>query len=749
VVGGFLTEAGPPERRPASSPLRPGEQLGGYVIERELARGGMGVVYRASDPALRRAVALKVIAPALAADRVFRERFRRESRLTAQVEHPAVVTVYRAGQDRGRLFIAMRFIEGTDLATVLRERGALSPADVVALIGQIASALDAAHARGLVHRDVKPANVLLSPDSQRAFLTDFGLTIELDQGPALTRTGAWVGTLAYAAPEQLRGGAVDARTDVYALGGVLHHCLTGQVPYPVAQELDAMSAHLFDPPPRPSAADPRLPRALDDVVARAMSKDPGARFPSAGDLAQAVRAAARGEPVPQSEQSVATGAAAPAPREIRAPAAATGMVECGTSADALSVAHGRTVEVRTNLPPPTGSLIGRDRELQDLRDILGEADSRIVTVTGPGGIGKTRLALAAAHALVEQFPDGVFLVELEATPDVAAVPAAIARALALPDQRGVTPLRRVTDHARDRRLLLVLDNFEHVLDAAPELAALATQAPRVRLLVTSQAPLRVAAERVVPIEPLDMPEQREQDLEAFATTPSVELLLKRARNVDPSVALTPANAPAIGELCRRLDGLPLALELAAAQLALLDPGELLERLSAGVDALGRGARDAPSRQRGLRAALDWTTSQLTAAQRSLFAELGVFVGGFTLRLAEAMRQADILEDLAVLRDLSLVRREPGGRFSMSPPVRLYALELLRTTGGEEGARDRHARAILELALRHAEDWLGIGRACRSSTRRPRTCATRCAGAGQTTQRVTPASPARWPGTSAS
>ena len=288
-----------------------GETLGGYRIESEVARGGMGVVYRARDESLGRPVALKVISPAYAADRVFRERFRREWRLAALVEHPAVVPVYRAGQDRGRLFIAMRYIEGTDLASVLRDEGALAPGRAAALLEQVAGALDAAHAEGLVHRDVKPGNVLLSGDTMRAFLTDFGLTIELAAGGELTRTGGWVGTLAYAAPEQLRAGALDARTDVYALGGVLHHCVTGRLPYPVERDVDAISAHLLDPPPRPSAVDARLPRDLDAVIARAMAKDPRDRFSSAGDLAAAASAAVAGRPIPDRERSVATGAAAP------------------------------------------------------------------------------------------------------------------------------------------------------------------------------------------------------------------------------------------------------------------------------------------------------------------------------------------------------------------------------------------------------------------------------------------------------
>jgi streptogramin lyase len=373
---------GEPEERGESLA---GETFGGYVIEREIAHGGMGVVYRARDAALGRDVALKVIAPQLGADRVFRERFRRESRLAAQVEHPAVVPVYRAGQDQGRLFIAMRLIEGTDLATVLRERRVLTPSEAIELIAQVAGALDAAHTRGLVHRDVKPANVLLSEDAQRAFLTDFGLTIELDQDAGLTRTGTWVGTLAYAAPEQLRGGEVDARTDVYALGGVLHHCVTGQVPYPVTHQLDAVSAHLFDPPPRPSAVDPELPRALDRVVARAMSKDPEARYPSAGDLANAAAAAVRGDPAPRQEQSVATGAAAPratappAPRSRRARriwiagVAAAALAAAGVTIVALSGGDGRGAE---EAQPPAGRPIALEIE----PDYVTVHDGRVWTL---------------------------------------------------------------------------------------------------------------------------------------------------------------------------------------------------------------------------------------------------------------------------------------------------------------------------------------------------------------------------------
>jgi predicted ATPase len=350
-------------------------------------------------------------------------------------------------------------------------------------------------------------------------------------------------------------------------------------------------------------------------------------------------------------------------------------------------------------------MIGRDRDLSEIV-ALCRADARsIVTVTGPGGVGKTELALMAARRLVGDFPDGVFVVELEGVPEASAVVPAIVRTLELADVPDVAPLRRLADHLRDRRMLLVLDNFEHVLDAAVDLIELITAAAAARLLVTSQAPLRVAAEHVFALRPLALPDGTEPDLAALAEVPSVALLLQHAQSLDRDIAITHENAEAVAELCKQLDGLPLGLELAASRLALLSPAQLLGRLGHGLDALGRGRRDLPPRQSGLRATLDWTTRQLSPGQADLLTRLAVFVGGFSLALAEAVGDGDVIDDLGVLRDLSLIRRDPVDRLSMPPPVRTFALELPGDPEMVRSARARHAGAVLQLFTTTSRLWV--------------------------------------------
>jgi hypothetical protein len=293
--------------------LEPGSELGGFVIEAIIGRGGMGVVYSARQLRPERTVALKVIAPEFANDPDFRARFERESQVAAQIEHPNVIPVYAADEDAGVLYIAMRFVVGTDLRAVLAREGRLEPRRAATIVDQVAQALDAAHSRGLVHRDVKPSNVLLATSGGRehAYLTDFGLARHVAGSQSLTGTGRLVGTIDYVAPEQVRGERVDARTDVYSLGCMFFEQVTGTVPFPLPNDIAKLYAHNTQPPPVARERYAELPAALDDVLLRAMAKDPDDRFLSAGDLGRAGLAAADNTRLSRAERNVASGAAAP------------------------------------------------------------------------------------------------------------------------------------------------------------------------------------------------------------------------------------------------------------------------------------------------------------------------------------------------------------------------------------------------------------------------------------------------------
>ena len=296
----FLPNVG--EDTAVGQDARIGSEVAGYRIESEIGRGGMSVVYLAEHLKLKRRVALKLISSELAADQTFRDRFVRESELAASLEDPNIVPIYDAGEADGVLYIAMRHVDGTDLKRLIQAEGPLEVGRALSIISQTARGLGAAHAKGLVHRDVKPGNILLT-SSDHVYLSDFGLTKRMSSDSGYTATGQFVGTLDYAAPEQFEGKPLDPRTDVYSLGCVLYECLAGEPPYKADNQAALVYAHLLKAPPHPTERRPELPTALDEVVATAMAKAPEDRFPSAGALAEAARSAA-GEKVSLAARAV-------------------------------------------------------------------------------------------------------------------------------------------------------------------------------------------------------------------------------------------------------------------------------------------------------------------------------------------------------------------------------------------------------------------------------------------------------------
>jgi predicted ATPase len=663
-------------------PLLPGSSLGHYEILSLLGWGGMGEVYRARDTRLRREVAVKVLTEARARDQEALRRFEQEARSASALNHPNIVTIYEIGShpvgSETIWYIAMELVEGQSLRELLAA-GPMPAARLLDIATQAAGALAAAHAKGIVHRDLKPGNILVNREG-RVKLLDFGLatpvTAPVPEGldtltaspDQMTQPGVILGTVGYMSPQQAAGERVDFRSDQFSFGVILYEMATGRRAFERRSAVETLAAILRDEPESIGHINPHIPPPLQWTVKRCLAKKPEDRYASTEDLARDLTI------VRDHLTEVATPATAP-----RA------------------------------LPPQRNPLVGREPELQAARQLLLEQGSRLVTLTGPGGTGKTRLAVQLGEDLAGQFPGGVWFVGLASVLDPGLVLSAIAQALEVRASGGKPLVEDLKDHLRRMpRTLLLLDNFEHVLVAAPLITELLEASRTLQILVTSRAVLRLYAEQELQVPPLALPEPGTRPpVELLSQYPAIALFAQRARAVRPDFALTAENAEAVAGICARLDGLPLAIELAAARVKLLAPAAILSRLESRLRLLTGGARDLPERQQTLRRAMDWSHELLTAAEQKLFRRLAVFVGGFTLEAAEAVSNAgedldlDVFDGVASLVDKSLLHQagETAGeaRFGMLETIREYGLERLVAAGEEATTRRAHAAYFLVMA----------------------------------------------------
>ncbi|HLX59157.1 MAG TPA: protein kinase [Ktedonobacteraceae bacterium] len=660
---------------------RVGQQLGNYQLIRLLGQGSLASVYLGEHLHLRTLAALKVPFGPWADSEV--ESFFSEATILARLRHPHIVRVLDFGVQEGTPFLVMEYAPGGTLRQFHPRGERLSLQTIVFYVKQVASALQYIHEQRLIHRDLKPENLLLGPEKQ-IWLSDFGLALvtQSAQAHSFQQTA---GTLAYMAPEQLAGHPISA-SDQYALGVLVYEWLAGERPFsgPVAE---LAFKQTLAPPPALSERVPTLPAVVEQVVLQALAKDPQLRFPNVQAFVQAFE-------------------------EACAQDASRQTLMVPTSDLPVASPPLKTLDNRFhNLPVQPTLLIGRKQEVAAVRRLLLTEEVRLLTLTGPGGVGKTRLALQVAAECADSFADGVFFVNLAEVGDPTLVLSTIAQTLGIQEVAGQPLPERLDEHLQQKQVLLLLDNFEQVVSGAVQVADLLATCQQIKVLVTSRAVLHVRAEHEFAVLPLALPDPAHlPDLAALPHCAAVALFLERARATQSDFQLTAANAHAIAEVCVQLDGLPLAIELAAARIKLLPPQALLSRLSARLAVLTGGARDVPARQQTLRSTIVWSYQLLDAAEQRLLCCLAVFSGGCTLSAVETVCGAgseaagealSVLDCAASLIDKSLLRQseqereEP--RLVMLETIREYAREVLITSDEEETIRSAHAAYYLRLS----------------------------------------------------
>jgi predicted ATPase len=648
-----------------------------YQIVAPIGRGGVGAVYQATDSRLGHTVAIKEI---LHRDAALRAAFEREARLLAALRHSALPKVTDHFVEPAGQFLVMEYIPGEDLgALLLRQREPLPVDDVLRWADQLLDVLIYLHSQNppVIHRDIKPQNLKLN-ERREVILLDFGLAKGAPGQPLSERSVAGY-TLHYASPEQLRGEQTDPRSDLYALAATLYDLLSAIKPPDAARRLTAVAAGQADPLLPLHVVNPAVPAGVAALIHQALALAPPARFADAASMRLALHATA----------GDTTEVLAP-PAPIRPPAPPN------------------------NLPAQLTSFVGREAEAATVQQLLLSEGLRLVTLTGAGGIGKTRLALSIATSCLEYFQDGVYFVSLASIRESHLVLPTIAQTLGLREAPNTTVLQSLQQYLREREMLLVLDNFEQVVVAASLVSALLVTAPRLKVLITSREVLQIQGEQEFPVPVLALADLKQLPPPAeLAQVAAVKLFVQRAQAVKPGFRLDDSNAPAIAAICRRLDGLPLAIELAAASTKVLPPQAILTRLAERFDLLHSGARDAPDRQRTLLASIGWSYDLLAEQERALFRRLAVLAGSFDLVAAEMLAKANgrlatsVLEGITALIDKSLLRPLESlgdeARFNMLETIREFGLRVLAEQGEAEAVRSAHADYFFQLvwqAQRH-------------------------------------------------
>ena len=636
-----------------------------YTRENQLAQGGFGEVYQGHDRVTGRLVAIKRLHSQLIQQKPeILERFQREREILSELSHPNIVPMLDFYEQEGAYNLVMEYIPGGTLRDRMEKEPALSLEQTLDMAVELADALSRAHHLHILHRDIKPENILLDATSHPR-LIDFGLALLDAHNIRLTQAGMLIGSPAYMSPEALNGQDLDARSDIWSFGVLLYEMLAGRPPFEGDQFPALMQQILHQEPPLLREYCPVIPGDLEQLVSQMLEKDRENRLPSMRQAAAALESIRNGKKW--------------------APAQGTPPAD-----DRIHIFQ---------LPAPTTPLIGREKELLQLHDLLMNPDTRLITIVGPGGIGKTRLAIEAATRAAMGMPNGVVFVSLAAANEDGHMLLAIANALHLRYSPGADPKDQLFHRLRELKILLILDNYEQLLPTSGLLAEILTEAPYLRLLVTSRERLNILEEWVYEVQGLPFPAPDEpfpRETESWLKNFSaVHLFIERARRASPDLILDEAMLGDIARICQLVEGMPLAIELAAPWVRVMNCHEIARELEQGLDLLTTSLRNLPERHRSIRVIFNQSWQSLTPAEQSVLARLSVFRRGCTREAAVEVAGAR-LTSLTSLVDKALLRFR-ANRYEMHELVRQYAAERLgENLQQQEAALDQHHRYYLNL-----------------------------------------------------
>jgi predicted ATPase/predicted Ser/Thr protein kinase len=650
-----------------------------------LGRGGMGDVYLGADTQTGAPVAVKALNPGVVArDPDILERFVREGQALRQLNHPNIVKMVAAVEEAGQHYLVIEYVAGGSLQDLLAAQGSLPSTRVVEIALDLADALTRAHRLDIIHRDLKPANVLLAEDGTPR-LTDFGIA-HVAESPRLTETGVLVGTIDYLSPEACQGKTLDERADIWAFGVLLYEMLTGERPFGGETLTAKLTAILTQPVPDLTRACPDVPDALADLVYRMLEKDHQQRIPSVRLVGAELEAILKGREIPIPVRL--------APAESRF-AGESRFATPTPPADAP----------RHNLPVQPTPFVGREAELTELARLLADPGVRLLTVLGAGGMGKTRLALEAGAAQLNNFEHGVYFASLAPLQSVEAIVPTVAEALGFSFYEGGEPRQQLLDYLRQKATLLLMDNFEHLLDGVSLATDVLQAAPDVKILSTSRARLNVQGEHLLHLGGMEFPDW--ETPEDAAQYSAVKLFMQSARRARPGFELKADDLKYISRICRLVGGIPLGILLAAAWAEMLSPEEIAAEIGQSLDFLETDLRDVPERQRSMRAVFDYSWNSLTEREQEVFQALSVFRGGFTRQAAQEVAGAS-LRELMALVNKSLLQRDPAGRYGIHELLRQYGAEQLDASGRAEPVRDAHCAYYAEFLQQREAHLLGRG-----------------------------------------